>query len=165
MEPDVPGSDPSILGPAGRFVLSLNEPPTGGLDAGITEAMGPGGWDAYRSNVTSELLRVDDDDFAVSRYSIGPVDGADDVVTEATALLGVSANGSDVVSAPGSVATARELSLASSAPSSPDIERAAISHVQPAALTLLGVCLALALAGGREWRRRNWHRRYMRRRR
>ena len=139
------GNDTSTFAPSSRFVVVR---------------------DAYRSNMTRDLPRVDDDDFAVPGDSIELADGSGDLsaqYAQGLTPLEISEEGPDADAREGT-ASARESLDASAAPGQRDVERAALWGVQPAALTLLGVCLALAIAGGRDWHRRNWHRRPMRRR-
>ena len=153
IEADGTGLDRTILTPVDRFVLVLHQTPIGGWDPGVVQATEFDGWNTYRSDVTGELLHVEDD-FAVSRYSLEPAGSPYHFAMR----VGVAADASNAAnpSAPSHVAARRGRR---------DVQRAAVSNAQPAALTLAGVCMALAFSGGREWYRRNWYRRYMRRRR
>jgi len=111
-------------------------------------ALGDDVWSGYRPVVTSEVLHAMHDDYLISPYTIEPAADSESLAADAGDTLGAPpmAPLDDLQSA-----DPRERSFA----------RAAMSQVEPAALTLLAVCLTLAVSGAREWRRRTWHRRHL----
>jgi hypothetical protein len=158
-DPDSEASESAFTVPLAMLVPALPDMPIGVLDPALIETMGIDEVVAYRSNVTSEMLEPGDDGFAVSHYALELEDGArSDLAEGLDAPLPAfeSATAGDVTSG---VAAVPDQAVSQLATGQRDFVRAAVSHVEPAALTLLGVCLFLVAAGTREWRRRNWHRR------
>jgi hypothetical protein len=164
-EPAAETGAPALPDSSLLFVHSAPGTLTGVLDAGVVEAFGYDAVDAYRSTMTRGLLQATDEEFAVSPYALerddsgaGVLDAGFDpaVADPVREQAGHSASS-------GGAPTSASKALAPGA--QPDFVQATVSRVEPAALTLLGVCLFLIAAGGREWRRRNWHRRHLPRRR
>jgi hypothetical protein len=119
------------------------------LDAGdAIAAASDDVWSGYRPVVTSEVVHAIHGGGLVSPYTIEPVAN-----TESLAGLAVDT--------PGATSLGDLHALPSGDTQERSVDRAAMSQVEPAALTLLAVCLTLAVSGAREWRRRTWHRRHL----
>ena len=125
---------------------SGGEAPFGDGDA--VAAVGDDVWSGYRPVVTSEVLQAIHGDDLVSPYMVEPSADSESLAADAD-------------DNPGAPPIGEPDDLQSEYTGERSLARAAMSQVEPAALTLLAVCLTLAVSGAREWRRRTWHRRHL----
>lgn len=136
-----------------------------GVEPGLADTTLGVGLVVFRSPVTSDMLRVQCDDFDVLPQSLGTTDGTADLLAAQLDPSRLLASEIAARDEPAGVAAASVPPAPETAPARPrDIAKAALSRVQPATLTVSGVCLVLALGAWREWRRRHGHVRHSHRR-
>jgi hypothetical protein len=132
-------------------------------ELGVADTRLPVGLVLFASKVTRDMLLVHCDDFDVLQHSLGAGD-AEDLFAGPVDPLRLLTNPVAAAGGASSRATAEAAPAPAATPDAPrDVAKASLSRVQPATLTIAGLCLAGALAGWREWTRRHRQRRSHRR--